>query len=96
MDSTNKLAKWSFIFCNFYTAADRGAFKRKMKKAGLGMSLLNSHNLIITGANGGARAFILANIPDRTTLLNCFNIKFPGNNAIYEPIFEYENVSYCI
>lgn len=32
----------------------------------------------------------------RTTLLNCFNIKFPGNNAIYEPIFEYENVSYCI
>lgn len=32
----------------------------------------------------------------RTTLLNCFNIKFPGNNAIYEPIFEYDNVSYCL
>ena len=67
MDNTNKLVKWSFIFCNFYTAADRGAFKRKMKKAGLEMSLLNTHNLIITGANGGARAFILANIPDRAT-----------------------------
>lgn len=67
MDNTNKLAKWSFIFCNFYTAADRGTFKRKMKKAGLEMSLLNTHNLIITGANGGARDFILANIPDRAT-----------------------------
>lgn len=58
---------WSFIFCNFYTAADRGAFKRKMKKAGIDMPLLNSHNLIITGANGGARTFILANIPDNAT-----------------------------
>ena len=67
MDNTNKLTNWSFIFCNFHTAADRGAFKRKMKKAGFEMSLLNSHNLIITGANGAARSFILANIPDRAT-----------------------------
>ena len=33
---------------------------------------------------------------ERSTLLNCFKIKFPGNNAIYEPIFEYENVSFCL
>lgn len=65
MDNTNKLTKWSFIFCNFNTAADRGAFKSKMKKAGLEMPYLNTHNLIITDANGGARTFILANIPDR-------------------------------
>lgn len=32
----------------------------------------------------------------RTTLLNCFKVNFQGNNAISEPIFEYENVSYCL
>ena len=32
----------------------------------------------------------------RTTLLNCFEVKFYGNNMIYEPIFEYVNVSYCL
>lgn len=32
----------------------------------------------------------------RTTLLNCFEVKFPGNNMIYEPIFEFYNVSFCV
>lgn len=67
MDNTNKLTNWSFIFCNFHTAADRGAFKRKMKKYGVKLPLLNTHNLIITEANGTLRAFICDNIPDRAT-----------------------------
>lgn len=32
----------------------------------------------------------------RTTLLNCFNVYFMGNNFISEPIFEYDDVSSCL
>lgn len=33
---------------------------------------------------------------DRTTLLNCFDVYFPGNNMIYDPIFEFYDVSFCV
>lgn len=32
----------------------------------------------------------------RTTLLNCFIVNFPGNNMIYEPTFEFCDVSFCV
>lgn len=32
----------------------------------------------------------------RVTLLNCFDVHFPGNNMIYEPIFEFYDVSFCV
>ena len=32
----------------------------------------------------------------RVTLLNCFDVHFPGNNMIYEPTFKFYNVSFCV
>lgn len=33
---------------------------------------------------------------ERLTLLNLFNVNFPGNNMIYEPRFEFYDVSFCV
>lgn len=32
----------------------------------------------------------------RTTLLNCFKVVYPGNDFFNEPIFVYEDVSFCV
>ena len=40
--------KWKFIFFNFRYASDRAIFKRKMQKAAIDCSYLNTHNLLIT------------------------------------------------
>lgn len=32
----------------------------------------------------------------RLTLLNLFKVNFPGNNMIYEPRFEFYDVSFCV
>lgn len=66
MDNTNKVKKWSFIFCNFFLAKDRAQFKAKMKKRGIATDFLNQYNLIIV-SDRNARGVILANIPDRAT-----------------------------
>lgn len=66
MDNTNKITKWSFIFCNFYAASDRAKFKAKMKRNGLATDYLNQYNLIVVGLSD-ERNFILNNIPDKAT-----------------------------
>lgn len=39
---------WKFIFLSFRFASDRAIFKRKLKKAAIDCSYLNTHNLLIT------------------------------------------------
>ena len=69
--------KWKFIFTSFRYASDRAIFKRKLQKAGIDCSYLNTHNLIRT-RSGVDYAFICKALNKDTTIsvLNVTDYQF--------------------